>query len=173
MEKTISVFSEKLSEVRAGRANPAVLNKIRIDYYGTQTPINQVAAVSVPEARLIVIQPWDASVLKEIEKAILASDIGINPNNDGKVIRLAFPELNEERRKEIVKDIKKMAEEAKVAVRNVRREGIDIAKAEQKDGNITEDELKNAENEIQKITDKNIEEIDKILEAKEKEVMSV
>ena len=173
MEKTISVFSEKLSEVRAGRANPAVLNKIRIDYYGTQTPINQVAAVSVPEARLIVIQPWDASVLKEIEKAILASDIGINPNNDGKVIRLAFPELNEERRKEIVKDIKKMAEEAKVAVRNVRREGIDIAKAEQKDGNITEDELKNAENEIQKITDKNIEEVDKVLEAKEKEVMSV
>ena len=172
-EKTISVFSEKLSEVRAGRANPAVLNKIRIDYYGTQTPINQVAAVSVPEARLIVIQPWDASVLKEIEKAILASDIGINPNNDGKVIRLAFPELNEERRKEIVKDIKKMAEEAKVAVRNVRREGIDIAKAEQKDGNITEDELKNAENEIQKITDKYIEEVDKVLEAKEKEVMSV
>ena len=173
MEKTISVFSEKLSEVRAGRANPAVLNKIRIDYYGTPTPINQVAAVSVPEARLIVIQPWDASVLKEIEKAILASDIGINPNNDGKVIRLAFPELNEERRKEIVKDIKKMAEEAKVAVRNVRREGIDIAKAEQKDGNITEDELKNAENEIQKITDKYIEEVDKVLEAKEKEVMSV
>ena len=173
MEKTISVFSEKLSEVRAGRANPAVLNKIRIDYYGTQTPINQVAAVSVPEARLIVIQPWDGSVLKEIEKAILASDIGINPNNDGKVIRLAFPELNEERRKEIVKDIKKMAEEAKVAVRNVRREGIDIAKAEQKDGNITEDELKNAENEIQKITDKYIEEVDKVLEAKEKEVMSV
>ena len=173
MEKTISVFSEKLSEVRAGRANPAVLNKIRIDYYGTQTPINQVAAVSVPEARLIVIQPWDASILKEIEKAILASDIGINPNNDGKVIRLAFPELNEERRKEIVKDIKKMAEEAKVAVRNVRREGIDLAKAEQKDGNITEDELKNAESEIQKITDKYIEEVDKVLEAKEKEVMSV
>ena len=173
MEKTISVFSEKLAEVRAGRANPAILNKIKIEYYGTQTPINQVAAVSVPEARLIVIQPWDASVLKEIEKAILASDIGINPNNDGKVIRLAFPELNEERRKEIVKDIKKMAEEAKVAVRNVRREGIDIAKAEQKDGNITEDELKNAENEIQKITDKYIEEVDKVLEAKEKEVMSV
>ncbi len=173
MEKTISVFSEKLAEVRAGRANPAILNKIKIEYYGTQTPINQVAAISVPEARLIVIQPWDASVLKEIEKAILASDIGINPNNDGKVIRLAFPELNEERRKEIVKDIKKMAEETKVAVRNVRREGIDLAKAEQKDGNMTEDELKNAENEIQKITDKYIEEVDKVLEAKEKEVMSV
>ena len=173
MEKTISVYNEKLSEVRAGRANPAILNKIKIDYYGTPTPINQVAGVSVPEARLIVIQPWDISVLKEIEKAILASDIGINPNNDGKVIRLAFPELTEERRKEIVKDIKKMAEEAKVAVRAIRRDGIDEFKKEQKEGNITEDELKQSENEIQKITDKNIEEIDKILEAKEKEVMSI
>ena len=173
MEKSISVYSEKLSEVRAGRANPAILNKIKIDYYGTATPINQVAGVSVPEARLIVIQPWDISVLKEIEKAILASDIGINPNNDGKVIRLAFPELNEERRKELVKEIKKMAEEAKVAIRAIRREGIDNAKAEQKEGNITEDELKQAENDIQKLTDKNIEEIDKILENKEKEVMSV
>lgn len=173
MEKTISVYSEKLSEVRAGRANPSVLNKVKIDYYGTPTPINQVAGVSVPEARLIVIQPWDASILKEIEKAILASDIGINPNNDGKVIRLAFPELNEERRKEIVKDVRKMAEEAKVAIRSIRREGIDMAKAEQKNSEMTEDELKQAENEIQKMTDKNIEEIDKILEAKEKEVMSV
>ncbi len=173
MEKSISVYSEKLSEVRAGRANPAILNKIKIDYYGTPTPINQVAGVSVPEARLIVIQPWDVSVLKEIEKAILASDIGINPNNDGKVIRLAFPELNEERRKELVKEIRKMAEEAKVAIRAIRREGIDNAKAEQKEGNITEDELKQAENDIQKLTDKNIEEIDKILEKKEKEVMSV
>ena len=173
MEKTISVFSEKLSEVRAGRANPAILNKVKIDYYGTQTPINQVAAISVPEARLIVIQPWDASVLKEIEKAILTSDIGINPNNDGKVIRLAFPELNEERRKELVKDIKKMGEETKVAVRNVRREGIDLAKSMQKNGEMTEDELKNSENEIQKMTDKYIEEVDKVLEKKEKEIMSV
>ena len=173
MGKTINVYSEKLAEVRAGRANPAILNKIKIDYYGTPTPINQVAGISVPEARLIVIQPWDASVLKEIEKSILASDIGINPNNDGKVIRLAFPELNEERRKELVKDIKKMAEDAKVAIRSIRREGIDEAKAEQKEGTLTEDELKNAENEIQKMTDKNIEEIDKILDAKEKEVMSV
>ena len=173
MEKSISVYQEKLGEVRAGRANPAILNKIKIDYYGTPTPINQVGGISVPEARLIVIQPWDVSVLKEIEKAILASDIGINPNNDGKVIRLAFPELNEERRKEIVKDVRKMAEEAKVAIRSIRREGIDIAKASQKEGEMTEDELKQAENEIQKITDKNIEEIDKILEAKEKEVMSV
>ena len=173
MEKTIEVFSQKLSEVRAGRANPAILNKVKIDYYGTQTPINQVAAISVPEARLIVIQPWDASVLKEIEKAILASDIGINPNNDGKVIRLAFPELNEERRKELVKDIRKMGEEAKVAVRNVRREGIDLAKSMQKNGEMTEDELKSAENDIQKMTDKYIEEVEKVLEKKEKEVMSV
>ena len=173
MEKSISVYSEKLSEVRAGRANPAILNKVKIDYYGTPTPINQVAGISIPEARLIVIQPCDVSVLKEIEKAILASEIGINPNNDGKVIRLAFPELNEERRKEIVKDIKKMAEEAKVALRAIRREGIDKAKEEQKQGNITEDELKQAENEIQKLTDKNIEEVDKILAVKEKEVMSV
>ena len=173
MNKTISVYEEKLSEVRAGRANPAILNKVKIDYYGTPTPINQVAGVSVPEARLIVIQPWDVSVLKDIEKAILASDIGINPNNDGKVIRLAFPELTEERRKELVKDIKKMAEEAKVAVRAVRRDGIDEAKTKQKNSEITEDELKNAENDIQKLTDKNIEEIDKILTNKETEIMSV
>ncbi len=173
MEKAINSYNERLSEIRAGRANPAILNKVKIDYYGTQTPINQVAAVSVPEARLIVIQPWDASVLKEIEKAILASDIGINPNNDGKVIRLTFPELTEERRKEIVKDVKKMAEEAKVAVRNVRREGIDKAKADQKAGDMTEDELKGAENEIQKLTDKYVEEIDKIAETKEKEEFNI
>ena len=173
MEKTINNFAERLSEIRAGRANPAILNKVKIDYYGTPTPINQMAGISVPEARLIVIQPWDVSVLKDIEKAILASDIGINPNNDGKVIRLAFPELNEERRKELVKDIKKMAEEAKVAVRGSRRDGIEASKAEQKEGNMTEDELKQAENEIQKLTDKNVEEIDKILANKEKEIMSV
>lgn len=173
MEKTISVYNEKISEVRAGRANPAILNKIKIDYYGTPTPINQVAGISVPEARLIVIQPWDASILKEIEKAILASDIGINPNNDGKVIRLAFPELNEERRKELAKEVRKMAEDAKIAVRSIRRDGMDTAKQEQKDGDMTEDELKHAENEIQKITDKSIDEIDEILEKKEKEIMSV
>ena len=173
MDKTINVFAEKLAEVRAGRANPAILNKVKIDYYGTPTPINQVAGISVPEARLIVIQPWDASVLKEIEKAILASDIGINPNNDGKVIRLAFPELNEERRKELVKDIRKIAEDTKVAIRSSRRDGIEMAKAEQKEGNITEDELKQAEQDIQKITDKSIEEIEKMLSDKEKEVMSV
>ncbi len=173
MKKTISVFEENLSEIRAGRANPAILNKVMIDYYGTPTPINQVAGISVPEARLIVIQPWDASILKEIEKEILKSDIGINPNNDGKVIRLAFPELNEERRKEIVKDIRKMAEEAKVAVRASRRDGIDEAKNMQKNSEISEDDLKQAEGDIQKLTDKYVEEIDKILEAKEKEVMSI
>lgn len=173
MDKSINIYNEKLSEVRAGRANPAILNKVKIDYYGTPTPINQVAGVSVPEARLIVIQPWDVSILKEIEKAILASDIGINPNNDGKVIRLAFPELTEERRKDLVKDIKKMAEEAKIVIRTIRRDGIEEAKKEQKEGNMTEDELKQAEDEIQKLTDKSVEEIDKILANKEKEVMSV
>ena len=173
MEKSIGTYKEKLAEIRAGRANPAILNKVKIDYYGTPTPINQVAGISVPEARLIVIQPWDVSVLKDIEKAILTSDIGINPNNDGKVIRLAFPELNEERRKELVKEIKKIAEEAKVAVRAIRRDGIDEAKAKQKNSEITEDELKTAETEIQKITDKNIEEIDKILVNKETEIMSI
>lgn len=173
MNKTISVYEEKLSEVRAGRANPAILNKVRIDYYGAPTPINQVAGVSVPEARMIVIQPWDISILKEIEKAILASDIGINPNNDGKVIRLTFPELTEERRKELVKDIKKMAEEAKVGVRNSRRDGIDLAKKSQKDGEMTEDELKQAENKIQEMTDKAINEIDKIFSVKETEILSI
>ena len=173
MEKSIGAFKEKLSEIRAGRANPAILNKVKIDYYGTLTPINQVAGVSVPEARLIVIQPWDVSVLKDIEKAILASDIGLNPNNDGKVIRLAFPELTEERRKELAKEIRKIAEEAKVAIRAIRRDGIDEAKAKQKNSEITEDELKSAETEIQKITDKYIDEIDKILADKEKEIMSV
>lgn len=173
MEKSIGAFKEKLSEIRAGRANPAILNKVKIDYYGTPTPINQVAGFSVPEARLIVIQPWDVSVLKDIEKAILASDIGLNPNNDGKVIRLAFPELTEERRKELAKEIRKIAEEAKVAIRAIRRDGIDEAKAKQKNSEITEDELKSAETEIQKITDKYIDEIDKILADKEKEIMSV
>ena len=173
MMKTVSVYEENLAEIRAGRANPAILNKISIDYYGTPTPINQVAGISVPEARLIVIQPWDGSILKEIEKEILKSDIGINPSNDGKVIRLAFPELNEERRKEIVKDIRKMAEEAKVAIRSIRRDAIDEAKAMQKNSEISEDELKGAEDNIQKLTDKYVEQIDNVLEKKEKEVMSI
>ena len=173
MEKTIESLVQRLSEVRAGRANPAILNKVKIDYYGTPTPINQVAGISVPEARMIMIQPWDVSILKEIEKAILASEIGINPNNDGKVIRLVFPELTEERRKELVKEIKKYAEDAKVSIRNARRDGIDKAKSMQKDGDITEDELKAAETEIQKITDKYIEEVDKTITAKETEIMSI
>ena len=173
MEKAIESLVQRLSEVRAGRANPAILNKVKIDYYGTPTPINQVAGISVPEARMIMIQPWDVSILKEIEKAILASEIGINPNNDGKVIRLVFPELTEERRKDLVKEIKKYAEDAKVSIRNARRDGIDKAKSMQKDGDITEDELKAAETEIQKITDKYIEEVDKTITAKETEIMSI
>ena len=173
MNKTLSVLEENFSEVRAGRANPAILNKISVDYYGVPTPINQVAGISVPEARLIVIQPWDASVLKDIEKAILASDIGLNPNNDGKVIRLAFPELTEERRKDLVKDIKKIAEESKVAIRAIRRDVIDEAKEMEKESLMTEDELKKAEDQIQKLTDKKIAEIDVILDKKEKEIMSI
>ena len=173
MTKTIEVLKQNFSEVRAGRANPAILNKVSVEYYGTPTPINQVAGISVPEARLIVIQPWDVSILKEIEKAILASDIGINPNNDGKVIRLSFPELTEERRKELVKEIKKMSEESKVAIRAIRRDGIDKAKAMQKKSEITEDDLRAAEDTIQKLTDKKIEEIDKVLSDKEKEILTV
>ena len=173
MEKSINAYSDKLAEIRAGRANPAILNKVKIDYYGTPTPINQVAGISVPEARLIVIQPWDVSILKDIERAILSSDIGINPNNDGKVIRLAFPELNEERRKEIVKEIKKIAEEAKVAIRSIRRDGIDEAKAMEKESLISEDERRKAEEDIQKLTDKKTEEIDSKIAAKEKEIMSI
>ena len=173
MDKTISILQENFAEVRAGRANPAILNKVKVDYYGVSTPINQVAGISVPEARLIVIQPWDMSILKEIEKSILASDIGITPNNDGKVIRLSFPELNEERRKELVKDIRKMAEEAKVSIRSIRRDGMDDAKKAQKDGEMTEDDLRNAETEIQKITDKKTEQIDTITAAKEKEILNI
>lgn len=173
MKKTVSVYEENLAEIRAGRANPAILNKVKVDYYGVLTPINQVAGVSIPEARLIVIQPWDASVLKDIEKAILASDIGLNPNNDGKVIRLSFPELTEERRRDLVKEIKKIAEEAKISIRSIRRDGIEEAKSMQKESLITEDDLRKAEETIQKMTDKKIEDIDNILANKEKEIMSV
>ena len=173
MEKTVSVLEENFAEIRAGRANPAILNKIKVDYYGVPTPINQIAGISVPEARMIVIQPWDGSVLKAIEKAILTSDIGINPNNDGKLIRLTFPELTEERRKEIVKDIKKLTEEAKISIRSIRRDAMDLAKKEQKDGNMTEDEEKQAEEKIQKMTDKEINTIDELSLKKEKDIMSV
>ena len=173
MKKTLSGFETELTTIRAGRANPHILDKITVDYYGVPTPINQVAGISVPEARMILIQPWDMNLLKEIEKEILKSDIGINPNNDGKVIRLNFPELNEERRKEIVKDIRKLAEEAKVAIRSIRRDAMDEAKEMQKKSEITEDDLKNEENEIQKLTDKKVEEIDSMLASKEKEIMSI
>lgn len=173
MKKTISVFEENLSEVRAGRANPNILNKITVDYYGVATPINQIAGISVPEPRMILIQPWDISLLKEIEKAINIAEIGINPNNDGKVIRLAFPELTEERRKDLVKDIRKIAEESKVAIRAIRRDGMDMAKAAQKNNEMTQDDLSAAETKIQKMTDTKIAEIDELLEKKEKEIMTV
>ena len=173
MKKTISVFEENLAEVRAGRANPNILNKVTVDYYGVPTPINQMAGVSVPEPRMIVIQPWDMSVLKEIEKAINLADIGINPNNDGKVIRLVFPELTEERRKELVKDVKELAEEAKVGIRNVRRDAVDKFKAMKKNSEITEDDLKQAEKKTQDLTDKFVKEIDAIAEKKQKEILSI
>jgi len=173
MEKTISVLAEELGTLRAGRANPAILNKVMVEYYGVPTPLSQIANISIPEARLIVVQPWDASMLKEIEKEIIKADIGIMPNNDGKVIRLAFPELNEERRKELVKNVKKMGEESKVSLRSIRRDAIDSVKEQKKNNEITEDEVKLAETEIQKITDKFVEEVDKIVAAKEKEVMQI
>ena len=173
MNKTISVYEEKLSEVRAGRANPAILNKVKIDYYGTPTPIQQVANVSVPEPRMIQIQPWEASMVKEIEKAILSSDLGINPTNDGKLIRLVFPELTEERRKELVKDVKKKGEEAKVAIRNIRRDANDAVKKEAKANEISEDDQKQLEDKIQKLTDKFVAKIDDAIEAKSAEVMTV
>ena len=172
MKKTISVFEESLSEVRAGRANPNILNKITVDYYGVATPINQIAGISVPEPRMILIQPWDISMLKEIEKAINIAEIGINPNNDGKVIRLAFPELTEERRKDLVKDIRKIAEESKVAIRAIRRDGMDMAKTAQKNNEMTQDDLTAAETKIQKMTDTKIAEIDELLAKKEKEIMT-
>ena len=173
MKKAIENMEARFTNVRAGRANPAMLNGINVMYYGASTPLNTVANITVPEARQLFIKPFDKSLVKEIEKAIMTSDIGINPNNDGKVIRLNFPELNEERRKEIVKDIRKLAEEAKVAIRSIRRDAMDEAKEMQKKSEITEDDLKNEENEIQKLTDKKVEEIDSMLASKEREVMSI
>ena len=173
MNKTIDNLQERFSEVRAGRANPAILNKVQIEYYGTPTPINQVASVSVPEARLIVIQPWDKSLLSKIEKAINMAEIGINPMNDGQVIRLTFPELTEDRRKELSKDIKKMSEEAKVAIRNIRRDMMDEAKKKLKNNEISEDEERAEEDKIQKTTDKYIQKIDEITDKKINEIMSV
>ena len=173
MNKTISVLREELAAIRAGRANPAVLDKLVVDYYGAPTKINQLAAVSVSEARTLVIQPYDKSTLKSIEKAIQASDIGINPNNDGSVLRLLFPPLTEERRKELAKSIAKMGEDSKVAIRSIRRDANEKLKAMKKAGEITEDDQKDLENQTQKMTDKFIAEIDKIAAEKEKEIMSV
>ena len=172
MTKTLNNLDTELATVRAGRANPHVLDKLTVDYYGSPTPIQQVANVSVPEARMIQIQPWESSMIKEIQKAILASDLGLNPNNDGKVIRLVLPELTEERRKELVKDVKKKGEAAKVAVRNVRRDANDSFKKLAKQ-DVSEDEIKELEDKIQKSTDKYVKEIDKAVEEKSKEIMTV
>ena len=172
MQKTLNSLDAELATIRAGRANPNVLNKLTVDYYGIPTPIQQVANVSVPEARMIQIQPWEKSMIKPIEKAIMTSDIGINPNNDGSVIRLIFPELTEARRKEIAKDVKKKGEAAKVAIRNIRRDGNDAFK-KLKGTEVSEDEIKDLEAELQKITDKFIVNIDKAVEVKTKEVLTV
>ena len=173
MKKTTEVLSQQLEAVRAGRANAAVLNQISVEYYGVPTPIQQVASVSVPDPRTLMIQPWDASILKGIEKAILASELGINPQNDGRVIRLVFPQLTEERRKELAKQVKKYGEEAKVAVRNIRRDAIDKFKKQQKASVITEDDYKNIEKDIQKLTDDYIKEVDVITDKKEKELFEI
>ena len=173
MKKTLTALSNDYAGLRAGRANPAVLDRLRVDYYGASSKINEVAAVSVPEPRMLMIQPWDASLVKEIEKAILASDIGITPSNDGKVIRLSFPHPTEERRKELAKEAKKLGEDAKVAVRNVRRDALDKFKKQEKAKEITEDELKGIETDVQKLTDKYIAEVDKMVSDKEKEIMAV
>lgn len=173
MQKTIDNLQENFQSIRAGRANPHVLDKIRVNYYGTPTPIQQVGNISMPEARMIVIQPWEKSLIKEIEKAINMSDIGINPTNDGNCVRLVFPELNEERRKDLAKQIKKYGEEAKVAIRNIRRDANDNSKKLEKAGEMTEDDVKNADKEIQKYTDNAIGTIDKMVEEKTKDIMTV
>ncbi|MBQ8727195.1 MAG: ribosome recycling factor [Oscillospiraceae bacterium] len=173
MEKCLNSLKHEYSTIRAGRANPAVLDKVLVDYYGAPTPVNQLAAISVAEARVLVIQPWDASALKLIEKAILASEIGITPTNDGKLLRLTFPQLTEERRKELCKQIKKFAEEGKVTIRNIRRDAMDKFKTMKKNSEITEDDLANCEKDIQKLTDKYVADIDKAAEEKEKEIMSI
>lgn len=173
MEKTLNNLNEEYAGIRAGRANPHLLDRLRVDYYGTPSPIQSVANVSVPEPRMIQIQPWEASMVKEIEKAIICSDLGINPTNDGKLIRLVFPELTEERRKELAKDIKKKGEEAKVAVRNIRRDAIDSIKKSGKEDGISEDEIKGLEDDAQKLTDKFIAKIDEAVEAKTKEILTV
>ena len=173
MNKTLDNLQSEFASIRAGRANPHVLDKLRVDYYGTPTPIQQVGNISVPEARMIVIQPWEKSLLKAIEKAILTSDLGINPTNDGTMIRLVFPELTEERRKDLAKDVKKKGEAAKVAIRNIRRDANDTFKKQEKANEISEDDRELAEDKIQKLTDKMIRKVDKAVEAKPKEIMTV
>ena len=173
MKKSIDAYKSELDTVRAGRANARVLDKVNVDYYGTPTPINQLGTISVPDARTLVIQPWDTTIVKDIEKAILASDIGITPANDGKVIRLVFPQLTEDRRKELKKQVSKLGEDAKVAIRNIRRDAMDKAKDMKKNGEMTEDEQKMSEKSIQDLTDKYIKEIDVITASKEKEIMEI
>ena len=173
MEKSLSNLQEDYVSIRAGRANPHILDKIQVDYYGTPSPLQSVANISVPEARMILIQPWESSLIKDIEKAILSSDLGLTPANDGKAVRLAFPELTEERRKELVKDVKKKAETAKVAIRNIRRDANDAIKKQNKANEISDDEQKQLEDQIQKLTDKYIAKIDGAMEAKSTEVMTV
>ena len=173
MGKTIEVVKSDFAAVRAGRANPGVLDKITVNYYGAATPLNQVAAISTPDPRVLMIQPWDASILKEIEKAILSSDLGINPQNDGRVIRLSFPQLTEERRKELTKQVRKYGENGKVAIRNIRRDAMDKFKALEKKGEMTEDDRKEYEKELQDLTDKRCKEIDDLTAKKEAELMAV
>ena len=173
MNKTLDVLVSDYAAIRAGRANPHVLDKIRVDYYGTPTPIQQVGNVSVPEARMIVIQPWEKSLLKAIEKAILTSELGINPTNDGNCIRLVFPEMTEDRRKEVAKDVKKKGDGAKVAIRNIRRDANDAFKKAEKAGDMSEDELAETTEKMQKLTDKMVERVDKLVEEKTKQIMTV
>jgi ribosome recycling factor len=173
MKKTLNILKGELATIRAGRANPALLDRITVNYYGTPTPLNRLATITAPEPRVLIVQPWDVSQIGEIEKAIQKSDLGINPVSDGKVLRLVLPELTEERRKELVKLVHKKAEEAKIAVRQIRRDANDLVKKMEKDGEISEDERKRREEEIQKLTDKYIKEIDKVVEAKEKEIMEI
>jgi len=173
MSKALDVFKKDLQSLRAGRANPAILEKITVDYYGSPTPINQMANITAPEPRLLVIQPWDKSIIPNIEKAILKSDLGLNPSSDGTVIRLAIPQLTQERRKELAKVVKKKGEDAKVAVRNIRREANELLKNLEKSKDISEDDNKRSQEDVQKLTDKFIQEIDKVLENKEKEIMEV
>ena len=173
MKKTTEVLGSQFDSVRAGRANPAVLDKLRVEYYGTPTPINQIASIATPDPRSLSIQPWDAACLKMIEKAILESDLGINPSNDGKIIRLLFPQLTEDRRKDLIKQVKKYAEEAKIAIRNIRRDAMEDFKEQKKKSEITEDDLKDIEKDMQKITDDYIKEIDNIAAKKEKELMAI